>query len=80
MRVFQAYCKGADKYLHEMRELFGGWNRKKGPKRFYTRPADARSALSNVVYDQPKDYVFDPSDWEIHEFDIRKVGSEPFKK
>ena len=81
MKAFQAYNKRTGKYLHEMPELFGGWNRKKGPKKFYTRAADARGALSNVLVDLPGERTeWNPDEWEIHELAFRIVGKEPFRK
>ena len=79
MKAFQAYNKKERKYLHEMKELFGNWNRKKGPKKFYTRAADAKGALSNVMYDQPRGHTWNPGDWEIHELVFHITGKQPFK-
>ena len=80
MRAFQAFNKKTGKYLHEMPELFGGWNKDKGPKRMYQRASDARGALSNVMYDQPKGTQFVPEDWEIHELEFHIANREPFQK
>ena len=79
MNVFQAYHKPSGKYLHEKKELFGKWNRKKGLKKFYTRSGDAKGALTTVMSDQTN-CTFKPEDWEIHELMLRIIKKESLKK
>jgi len=78
VKAFQAFNTKHGKYLHEMPELFGGWSKAKGPKKMYSRPSDARSALSNVMCDQPKGTKFVPEDWEIHTMEFHIANREPF--
>ncbi len=81
MKFFQAFNKKHGKYLHEMKELFGNWNRRKGPKRVYHTAGHARSAVKNVLYDLPsRRKPFDPDEWEIHELELTVKRREPFKK
>lgn len=63
MNLYAPYNKSARKYLYEMKDLFGSWNKKKGPKQFYFSASNAKGALSNVMHG----VFWDPDDWEIHE-------------
>lgn len=77
MKAFQAYHKPSGKYLQEKTELFGSWNRKKGPKKFYSRACDAAGALSNVMCDRKH---WNRDEWEIHEMEFHVVSRKPLRK
>ena len=75
---YQAFNVSTGKYLHEMPELFGGWNAKK-PKRGYRTAGHARVALKNLTYPNKLFLDINPNDWEIHEFEMKMVRRMPLK-